>query len=470
MLFYASGPKTNYRIMFTMTQNNSEHNKIWSATLGLLEMKIPKASFETWLKGTFVLSSKNNILTIGVSSLFVSEWLNKKMKSQIESAIKEVSTEKTKVIFTVANNKSDVKKEKPSFSVKSMASVHNKINKSNYSFENFVVGESNKLAYSSAISVATEPGGRFNPLFIYSGVGLGKTHLLQSIAQLMRSKNQNILYVTTEQFTNEFVASIQKRKTDEFRMKYRSPDALILDDIQFLQGKEQTQEGLFHTFNDLHDSNKQIVLACDRHPQYVDFIHDRLLSRFQWGLVADIQSPEIETRAAIVLKKAEQANIPITEDVTSLLATVYTHSIRELEGNLNKLIAYSEFSGKNIDLDLAKLALGLDAEMSNLSNIAISNGELISIVAQYYKISEEKIQTKSSGRASEPQKIVMHLALTILGLKYKEVATLCGNWTTKTIRASNNWVKNEIATNESFAKKITSIKSIISPKLSYRLN
>ena len=457
-----------------MTQNIPEHNKIWAATLGLLEMKIPKASFETWLKDTFVLSSKNNVLTIGVSSLFVSEWLNKKMKTQIESAINEVSSVKTKVIFTVAKNKEASKKSLVNSSVnidkKTTNKTISKFNKTSYQFDNFVVGESNKLAYSSALSVATEPGGRFNPLFIYSGVGLGKTHLLQSIADHMRKNNQNILYVTTEQFTNEFVTAIQKRKTDEFRSKYRNTDALIIDDIQFLQGKEQTQEGLFHTFNDLHDSNKQIVLACDRHPQYVDFIHDRLLSRFQWGLVADIQTPEVETRAAIILKKAEQANIPITEDVTSLLATLYTHSIRELEGNLNKLIAYSEFSGLNINLDLAKLALGLDAESYNLPIIDVSPKDLISIVSKYYKISEEKIQTKQSGRASEPQKVVMYLALETLKLRYQEVVPLCGNWTTKTIRASNNWVKNELVSNKEFSKKVSSIKSIISPKLSYKLN
>tara|TARA_B100002052_G_C15852795_1_gene585943 strand:- start:67 stop:1437 length:1371 start_codon:yes stop_codon:yes gene_type:complete len=456
--------------MFNMTQNIPEHNNIWSATLGLLEMKIPKASFETWLKDTFVLNSKNNVLTIGVSSSFVSEWLNKKMKTQIESAVKEVSSIKTKVVFTVAKNRETPTKTPANIDIKATKKPVSKFNKSNYRFDNFVVGESNKLAYSSALSVATEPGGRFNPLFIYSGVGLGKTHLLQSIADLMRKNSQSILYVTTEQFTNEFVTAIQKRKTDEFRAKYRNADALILDDIQFLQGKEQTQEGLFHTFNDLHDSNKQIVLACDRHPQYVDFIHDRLLSRFQWGLVADIQSPEIETRAAIVLKKAEQANIPITEDVTSLLATLYTHSIRELEGNLNKLIAYSEFSGVNINLDLAKLALGLDTESYNLPITEVSPEDLISIVAKYYKISVEKIQTKQSGRVSEPQKVAMHLALEILKLRYQEIVPLLGNWTTKTIRASNNWVKNELSSNNEFAKKITSIKSIISPKLSYKLN
>ena len=456
-----------------MTQNIPEHNNIWSATLGLLEMKIPKASFETWLKDTFVLSSKNNVLTIGVSSLFVSEWLNKKMKTQIESAIKEVSSIKLKVVFTVAKNKEVPKKssaDSTNTEKETTKKITSKFDKSTYRFDNFVVGESNKLAYSSALSVATEPGGRFNPLFIYSGVGLGKTHLLQSIADRMRKNSQNILYVTTEQFTNEFVTAIQKRKTDEFRSKYRNTDALILDDIQFLQGKEQTQEGLFHTFNDLHDSNKQIVLACDRHPQYVDFIHDRLLSRFQWGLVADIQSPEIETRAAIVLKKAEQANIPITEDVTSLLATLYTHSIRELEGNLNKLIAYSEFSGLNINLDLAKLALGIDAESYNFPIIDVSPEDLISIVSKYYKISVEKIQTKQSGRASEPQKVVMYLALETLKLRYQEVIPLCGNWTTKTIRASNNWVKNELISNTEFSKKISTIKSIISPKLSYKLN
>jgi len=457
-----------------MTQNIPEHNNIWSATLGLLEMKIPKASFETWLKDTFVLSSSNNVLTIGVSSLFVSEWLNKKMKFQIESAIKEVSSVKTKVLFTVAKKKQppkkDLQKELPHSKNDTTRKSSSKFNKSSYRFDNFVVGESNKLAYSSALSVASEPGGRFNPLFIYSGVGLGKTHLLQSIADLMRKNSQNILYVTTEQFTNEFVTAIQKRKTDEFRNKYRNADALILDDIQFLQGKEQTQEGLFHTFNDLHDSNKQIVLACDRHPQYVDFIHDRLLSRFQWGLVADIQSPEIETRAAIVLKKAEQANIPITEDVTSLLATLYTHSIRELEGNLNKLIAYSEFSGLNINLDLAKLALGLDAESYNLPIIDVSAEDLLNIVAKQYKISVEKIQMKQSGRATEPQKVVMYLAIEILKLKYQEVIPLCGNWTTKTIRASNNWVKSELLSNRDLLKKISSIKSIISPKLSYKLN
>ncbi|MAR14299.1 MAG: chromosomal replication initiator protein DnaA [Chloroflexi bacterium] len=456
--------------MFTMTQNILEHNNIWSATLGLLEMKIPKASFETWLKDTFVLSSSNNVLTIGVSSLFVSEWLNKKMKFQIESAIKEVSSVKTNVVFTVAKKKQPPKKDLPDSKNDTTKKSSAKFEKSNYRFDNFVVGESNKLAYSSALSVASEPGGRFNPLFIYSGVGLGKTHLLQSIANLMRKNSQNILYVTTEQFTNEFVTAIQKRKTDEFRSKYRNADALILDDIQFLQGKEQTQEGLFHTFNDLHDSNKQIVLACDRHPQYVDFIHDRLLSRFQWGLVADIQSPEIETRAAIVLKKAEQANIPITEDVTSLLATLYTHSIRELEGNLNKLIAYSEFSGLNINLDLAKLALGLDAESYNLPILDVTAEDLLTIVAKHYKITVEKIQTKQSGRATEPQKVVMYLALEILKLKYQDVMPLCGNWTTKTIRASNNWVKNELSSNRDLSKRISSIKSIISPKLSYKLN
>ncbi|HHL72632.1 MAG TPA: chromosomal replication initiator protein DnaA [Bacteroidetes bacterium] len=375
--------------------------EVWDRCLSIMQEKVPEQTFLTWFQPVTALDLAASSLTVQVPSQFFYEWLEENYSGLINHTVKEVLGANGKLTYSIAvNNGNDTAPlHLPSMNRKRNRVAENgappvQLNRS-YTFDNFVEGSSNQFAKAAALAVSEAPGATsFNPLVIYGGVGLGKTHLIQAIGNLSLQKGtvKNVMYVSSEKFTIEFINSIQNNKTTEFSNIYRNVDLLLVDDIQFFINKERTQEEFFHTFNALHQNGKQIVLTSDRPPKEITGIEERLLSRFQWGLVADIQPPDFETRTAILLKKAEENGIELPGDVVQLMAYSVKSNIRELEGGLIKLLAYSSLKGRDITLDLAKEVLK-DIISHKKKHITIE--DIQKIVAGYYNIPDDMLRAKT---------------------------------------------------------------------------
>ena len=337
-------------------QDTAAH-RVWDTALGQLQLQVTRPNYDTWLKDTVGLRTDNGSFVIGTPSDFVSEWLSTKMGPVIAKTVSGIMGRSVDLLFQVISpggngyqaDEPPLTGASPAPAVTSSPSPRKRIN-GRLTFDRFVVGESNRLAAAAAHAVAEKPGEVYNPLFIYGGPGLGKTHLLHAIANRVAREDRRVLYITCEQFTNDFVNAIAQGRQDEFRRKYRSTHTLLIDDIQFLAGKERTQEEFFHTFNDLHADGCQVVLTSDHCPKTTPGLQARLCSRFQWGLIADIQPPDEETRLAIVQAKALEKHIKIAPDVAQLIADRAQDNIRELEGFLNRVAAYASLTGSPITL------------------------------------------------------------------------------------------------------------------------
>lgn len=374
-------------------------DEIWNKCLSNLNARINEQSFQTWFKPIVPLDVSGSTLTIQLPSQFFYEWLEDHYSDEINEAVKATLGENGKLNYSISVNHSGKSVQLPFMNRRRNGS--NGINNgsaqisSRYTFENFVEGNSNQFARAAALAVAEAPGKTsFNPLVIYGGVGLGKTHLIQAIGNfaLQQQKAFRVLYVSSEKFTIEFINSIQNNKTPEFSNIYRNVDLLLVDDIQFFINKERTQEEFFHTFNTLHQNGKQIVLSSDRPPKEITGIEERLLSRFQWGLVADIQPPDLETRIAILQRKAEESGVELPADVVQLIAFNVTSNIRELEGCLIRLLAYSSLEGRDVTLQMAKEVLK-DSMTPKQKHVTIE--EIQKIVAEYYHIPEDLLRAKT---------------------------------------------------------------------------
>ncbi|MBI4310592.1 MAG: chromosomal replication initiator protein DnaA [Chloroflexi bacterium] len=451
---------------------NSPAQKLWSACLGRLQLEIPRSSFDTWLKSTSGLAIEDGRLTVVVPTTFAAEWLERRLMPAIQRAAAEVIGSDTRVVFLVASAAAarehavapapaaatplPASREDAAEANAVVSPPRDSINP-RYTFSSFVVGEGNQLAHAAATAVAAHPGDQYNPLFIYSSVGLGKTHLLHAIANEAASHDLHPVYVTSEQFTGDFIRSIRERTQDDFRAKYRSADVLLVDDIQFLEGKEQTQVGFFHTFNELHNANTQIVIACDRPPSAVQFLQDRLRSRFEGGLVADIQPPDVETRSAILQLKAERAHVRLDREVVNLLATTPVGSIRELEGFLNKVIALSLFMGKSISQDLVSSALS-GLPFSPRRKTAMTPERTLEVVARHYEVSVEHLCTRSSDRkTTEAQRVAMYVLTSIARVSLDDAGKLLGDWNRRTVSNSLKAMQKRIADDQAFSNIVSSI-------------
>jgi len=347
----------------------------WKATLGELELQMTKATFNTWLKDAVLLSCVENSYTVGVRNDYAKDWLTNRLHDTILRTLAAIKGQQVDVSFVV---KSD---DQTAVSTLNGSSTHNGARQSKapakptvkrraetsfegifingrFNFTNYVVGASNRLAHAAALSVAENPGQTYNPLFIYGGVGLGKTHLLNAIGYKCQQDGYQVCYITSETFTNDLVQSIRNKQMSQFREKYRTPDLLLIDDIQFIAGKESTQEELFHTFNELHGQGKQVVISSDRPPKAMMTLEERLQSRFEWGLMADIQQPDVEMRKAILQSKAEEKHINVPDSIIDMIAHRIRNNVRELEGAFNKVAAYAQLSGGVVDNDLVNMALG----------------------------------------------------------------------------------------------------------------
>ncbi len=404
----------------------------WTATLGELELQMTRATFNTWLKDARLLTNDDSEYVIGVRNDYARDWLDNRLKETINRTLSSIIGEPITTRFVVWSDeiispaptvlKSEKKKRRTEQSgVDSGSNGH--LNK-RYKFGTFVVGQSNRLAHAAALSVAEQPGATYNPLFIYGGVGLGKTHLLHAIGHRCISEGFKVCYVSSETFTNELIQSIRSQNMAQFRERYRTVDIMLIDDIQFIAGKESTQEELFHTFNDLHSRGKQVVLSSDRPPKAMVTLEERLQSRFEWGLMADIQLPDIETRMAILRSRAESSGVDVPNEVLDTIAQHVRRSIRELEGALNKVIAYAQLTGSTIDSKLVNMAL---SELLYHPE-EITPEHVIDTVAGYYRVTVDSLRSSSRSRTiSFPRQMAMYLVRTETELSYPQIGNRLGN-------------------------------------------
>ena len=376
---------------------------LWQAVLGELQLQITRPSYETWLRDTVGLEASDGEFVVGTPNPFVAEMLEQRMYSLISRTLDHVSDRPLEVKFKVMTtpngharspNGSDLQhgpSSNPVEPVPGANGVHrNGILNSRYTFDTFIVGKSNELAHAAAQAVADKPGITYNPLFIYSGVGLGKTHLLHAIGHQVEAKGLALIFTTTEEFTNDYIKAIREGRTEDFRNRYRSADVLLLDDIQFLIGKEQTQEGFFHTFNTLHMAARQIVVTSDRPVTALTLLEDRVRSRLAGGLIVDIQSPDLETRLAILRTRAEETGQQFPPEVLEFLAERIHQNIRELEGCLNRAAAFAQLVGRPITLDLVKRAIADTLNSPNRRRV--TDVEVVEAVSAYFGVEIEVLK------------------------------------------------------------------------------
>ena len=428
---------------------------VWTKALEIIEQRISGPSFETWLKDTEALSLINDNLLVSVPTDFVKEWLENRYSPLICDVLEEVTGMRLQVTFTVGSAT-----KIPHFSRDdeiSSAQLNPK-----YTFESFVIGNSNRFAHAAALAVAEAPAKAYNPLFIYGGVGLGKTHLMHAIGHFVHRHYPHfkVVYLSTEKFTNEFINSIRDNRTVDFRNKYRTVDVLLIDDIQFLAGKESTQEEFFHTFNALHENNKQIIVSSDRQPREIPTLEDRLRSRFEWGLITDIQPPDLQTRAAILRKKAEIEQINISDENILLIANRIVTNIRELEGALTRIKAYSSLTGQPIDEAL------IDKTLKDLlpspEEEPISVAKIQRVVADYFNLSVEDMKAKKRTNAvAHPRQIAMYLCRELTDLSLPKIGEEFGGRDHTTVMHAQDKISSSIETNPNVAHQVEAIKKLL---------
>ena len=448
------------------------NHEIWQAVLAEFELKVSKANFTTWFRSTGIGQYNAGQVIICVPNTFTKSWLEKKYNSDIVKILERVTGKPIKKVeYKVENVKNIEEKECTLHQEPIVSSIDTPIYSSakplgnkfglniKYTFETFIVGKGSELAHAAAQASANRPGEAYNPLFIYGGVGLGKTHLPQAIGHKMLENNPQtkILYVSSEKFTNEFVMSVKEGRAKEFKDRYRNVDLLLIDDIQFIGGKEQTQEEFFHTFNELHQQGKQVVLSSDRPPKAIPALEDRLRSRFEWGMIADIAAPDLETRVAILKAKAQEKKFNLADDLIQLVAATVQSNIRELEGALNKIIAYHEL--KNSEPTKESIKSVLSSFEAQSMKRSLTPKELISVISEFYDVAIEDIIGKSrEKRLSNPRQIIMYLLREELKMSYPAIGTELGGRDHTTAMHAHTKIQNEIENDAKLKQELEAIK------------
>jgi chromosomal replication initiator protein len=388
---------------------------LWNAALANIEKKISKPSYDTWLKSTKAHSLQGNLLVVTAPNEFARDWLEERYSQLIAGILYDITGEELSVKFIIPQNHKEEDQDMPTPPKKEKKEEHHEFSQNilnqKYTFDSFVIGSGNRFAHAASLAVAEAPAKAYNPLFIYGGVGLGKTHLMHAIGHYVIDHNPSakVVYLSSEKFTNEFINSIRDNKAIEFRNKYRNVDVLLIDDIQFLAGKESTQEEFFHTFNTLHEESKQIIISSDRPPREIPTLEDRLRSRFEWGLITDITPPDLETRIAILRKKARAEGLDIPNEVMLYIANQIDSNIRELEGALIRVVAYSSLINKDINADLAAEALKDIIPSSKPKVITIL--DIQRTVGEHFNIKLEDFKAKKRTKSvAYPRQIAMYLS------------------------------------------------------------
>lgn len=445
------------------------NQQLWQAILGNLELSLSKANFNTWFKNTSIVEKGEDYIIVGVPSIFIRDWISSKYKADLLKALKSIAPEIKEIKYQIGLSKPvtqpepvtptqssvNYKTTQPSVSLpqNNQNTTPGGIN-AKYTFETFVIGKNNELAHASAQAVSKNPGQQYNPLFIYGGVGLGKTHLMHAAANAILEKNPSakILYVTSEKFTNDYISSIQNKQTEEFKRRYRNVDMLLIDDIQFIAGKESTQEEFFHTFNEIRDKGKQIILTSDRLPKDIPGIEQRLVSRFEWGMVADIGAPDLETRMAILRTKMEKRGVLVTEEILYYIAENILNNVRELEGALNRLLVYQQMENKPLEIEQARQIL---ASMVSSKKKATSLKKISLLVSEFFNITTDDLIKQSRKKEFvKPRQIAMFIARKELDSSFPTIGEFFGGRDHTTVMHAVEKVENLIAESEIFKQEL----------------
>ena len=437
-----------------------ELNELLTKAKELLKNEVTKISYETWIRDLDIDSAENGNIVLVANNAFQKESIISRYHDLFRNTFNYITNKNCEISVIL---KDDVTEDKNVVlnQPNTNSSYPNSTLNPKYTFDTFVVGNNNRFAHAAALAVAEAPATAYNPLFIYGGVGLGKTHLMHAIANeiLINNRNANILYVTSEKITNQLINAIKDNKNEMFRNKYRNIDVLLIDDIQFIAGKERIQEEFFHTFNTLHESGKQIIISSDRPPKDINLLEDRLKSRFEWGLIADISNPDYETRLAILRKKAQLDNIIIDDDILCDIATKIDSNIRELEGVLNKLIAKASLTNSHITMEMAERAI--NDVVSNQDKV-LSIDLIQETIAKYFNITVEELKgVKRSNDVTFPRQIAMYLCRSVAGLPLTKIGDGFGKRDHTTVIHACNKIDKEIQNDMSTKRIVESVKNIL---------
>jgi len=441
---------------------NTQLESLWQNALELLKYEVSPISFNTWIKTIEPISMNSSTIELGVPADFNKGILQSRYSHLIKNTIQQLTSKDYNIVFTVASEDGEYKTSSNENSVDD--AVVSALNPK-YTFDTFVIGNSNRFAHAAAVAVAEAPAKAYNPLFLYGGVGLGKTHLMHAIGHYVLSQNPSakVLYVSSEKFTNELINAIKDDKNEEFRAKYRNIDVFLMDDIQFIAGKERTQEEFFHTFNALYDAGKQIIISSDKPPKEITTLEERLRSRFEWGLIADIQQPDLETRIAILRKKAQLENLTIANEVMIFIADKVASNIRELEGALNKVVAFASLTKNEITPELAAEALK-DILSTNKPKI-ITGSLIIETVARYFDLKPEDFKSKKRNREiAFPRQIAMYLCRELTDLSLPKIGDTFGGRDHTTVMHAFDKIIEEMNNNPETRRTIEELKKSITGK------
>lgn len=437
---------------------NNQLSEIWNKTLDLLKYELTEISFNTWIKTIDPMEIRANSIVLGVQDGFIKGILESRYSKLIRNAITQVSYKEYNINFIVPSQEKSI----PQINTQDINGADEtsmSILNPKYTFDTFVIGNSNRFAHAASLAVAESPAKAYNPLFIYGGVGLGKTHLMHAIGHYILEQNNSsrVIYVSSEKFTNELINAIKDDRNEEFRSKYRNIDVLLIDDIQFIGGKERTQEEFFHTFNALYEADKQIIISSDKQPKDIPTLEERLRSRFEWGLIADIQPPDLETRIAILRKKAQNENLVVPNDVMAFIAEKIASNIRELEGALNRVIAYSSLTKSELGVELANEALK-DILSANKSK-EINSRVIQDAVARYFDIKPEEFKSKKRNRdIAYPRQIAMYLCRDLTDMSLPKVGDDFGGRDHTTVIHACTKIEEDIRNNSEVRRTIEELK------------
>jgi len=450
--------------------NNEE---LWQAALGELELSLSKANFNTWFKNTCITSLERNNVIISVPSSFVKSWLENKYNIEIKKTLQKLTNEThVNIIYKVEprymTHTNTILKEAP-MNINEVVDEEPKKDRLNrfglnpkYMFDSFIVGKGNELAHAACQAAAQRPGKAYNPLYLYGGVGLGKTHLLHAVGHeiLKNNPSAKILYLTCEKFTNDFIHSVRYKKMDEFRAKYRVADLLLIDDIQFITGKEGTQEEFFHTFNALHQDNRQIIISADRPPKGIPDLEQRLLSRFEWGMTADLTAPDLETRIAILEAKCQEKNYQLDKRILQYIALHIQNNVRELEGVLTKIIAYHQLRNTPPSFDIIKNIVSGFAPTKTKKAVNVKH--LLNAICEFYSIENDQIMSKTrEQKISLPRQMLMYLMREELKFSFPNIGKELGGRDHTTVMHACSKIKRELENNIKMKQEIETIKQNI---------